>query len=204
MTSWRSSPWANPGAWFLWVGLALLALSLWMPWLSASRTARVELRAAELAEALLEASHGFEPPLDAADLAAIEGRLYALATSRGVYTRDLDRVASAPDGALLCMTNKHYAFQLAESPHSPDRSPSADATAAVEVTAWPLSSIGPGHCAFFNPENAPRAYTRNLRASYAGLAENRPKPGGPHRRAGLGSRVMSPNPGRDSEHWLIY
>ena len=204
MTSWRSSRWPNPAAIYIMIGLLLLAFSLFIPWLSASRTTRVELRASGLAEALLDATHGFAPPLDNAALAAIEGRFFALAKSRGEYTADLERVASPPEGALLCLINKHYAFQLSESPPAVDQRPGKDTIAALEVTAWPRRSIGPGHCAFFYPDNALRAFTRNLRASYAGLGADRPTPGAPHRRPGLGSRRLSPYPGRDSERWLIF
>lgn len=200
----RSSGWANPTGWYVFAGLILLGFSLWIPWLSASRTTRVELRASGLAEALLDASHGFEAPLDDGALACIEGRFLAIASSRGEYTSDLVCVDDAPSGALVCFINKHYAFQLSESPPAVDQKPGKYTTPALEVTAWPRSAIGPGHCAFFYPDNATRAFTRNLRASYAGLEGQRPRPGGPHRRPGLGSRRLSPYPGRDSERWLIF
>ena len=200
----RSSGWANPAGWLVLLGLLLLAFSLWIPWLSASRTTRIESRASGLAEALLEASHGFQPPLDAAALACIEGRFYAHASSRGEHTKDLERLPQPPNGALMVIVNKHYAFQLSLSPPAVDQKFGKHTTAALEVTAWPRSAIGPGHCAFFYPENATRAYTRNLRASYAGLDADRPLPGAPHRRPGLGSRRLSPYPGRDNERWLVF
>ena len=204
MTEWRRSRWANPAGWYTTIGLFLLAFSLWIPWLSASRTARVERRANGLAEALLDATAGFELPLDEADLHAIQARFYALADSRGERTKDVERMESPPEGTLLCLVNKHYAFQLAESPPDVNQQAGRRTMPAVEVIAWPQSGIGPGHCAFFYPENAARAYTRNLRAKYAGFEEYRPEPGGPHRRPGLGSRRSSQYPGRDNERWLIF
>ena len=70
MTGWRRNRWANPAAYYVFGGLLLLAFTLWVPWLSASRTARAERRADAIAEALLEASHGFTPPYDASQTAA--------------------------------------------------------------------------------------------------------------------------------------
>lgn len=198
------TPWVNPAGLYVGLGLALLALSLWFPWLSATRTTRIEARASGVAEALLDACAGFAPPLDPAALSAIEARCFALAASRGQRVKDLVRVEEVPDGALLCLQNKHYAFQLCESPHALDQRPGKDTAPALEVTAWPRSSIGPGHCTFFYPDNAARSYTRNLRASYAGFGDDRPSPGHAHRRPGMGSRRLSPYPGRDNERWLLF
>ena len=198
------TPWVNPAGLFVGLGLALLGLSLWFPWLSASRTTRVEARANDIAEAILDACAGFTAPLDGAAVATIEARCYALAASRGQRVKDLVRVDQPPDGALLCLKNKHYTFQLSESPHGVDQRPGKDTAPSLEVTAWPLSPLGPGHCAFFYPDSAARAYTRNLRASYAGFGEGRPLPGHAHRRPGLGSRRLSPYPGADNERWLLF
>ena len=77
--------------------------------------------------------------------------------------------------------------------------------AAVEVIAWPLSTVGPGHCVFFYPEGASRAYSRNLRRSYAGLGDGeRPAPGAAHRRPGLGSVKRTTYPGNDDERWIVF
>ena len=71
------------------------------------------------------------------------------------------------------------------------------------MTAWPLSSVGPGHCAFFYPENAERAYTRNLRSEYAGL-DRRPAPGRSHRRPGATSRRFDTYTSDDDERWIYF
>lgn len=204
MTEWRRNRWANPAAYYVFGGLLLLAFTLWAPWLSASRTARVERRADAIAEALLEASHGFTPPYDATQTAAIAGRCFAHAASRGEYVKDLELVTPAGEDVWLCLQNRHYVFQLTSSPPAVDQRPGKNTAPAVEVTAWPRDGIGPGHCVFFYPENATRAYTRNLRAAYAGLEENPPSPAAAHRRPGLGSRRLTPYPGRDNERWLIF
>jgi len=204
MSGWRRNRWANPAAYYVFGGLLLLAFSLWFPWLSASRTARVEQRANAIAEALLDATMGFTPPYDAAQTSAIAARCFALAASRGEYVKDLELVEPAGGDQWLCLQNRHYLFQLASSPPDVDQRPGKLTAPAVEVTAWPRDSIGPGHCAFFHPENATRAFTRNLRASYAGLEGDRPTPGAAHRRPGLGSRRLTPYPGRDNERWLIF
>lgn len=197
-------PWINPASVYVALGLGLLGFSLWIPWWSASRTTRVEARADRIAEALLDACDGFSAPLDVADVRAVEGRCYAFAAGRGVRVKDLEPVEPPPDGALLCLQNKHYVFQLSESPFPVDQRPGKDTAPALEVTAWPRSALGPGHCTFFYPENAARAYTRNLRASYAGLGDGRPQPGRAHRRPGMGSRRLTPYPGRDNERWLLF
>ena len=204
MTEWRRSRWANPAGWYTAIGVGLLAFSLWIPWLSASRTARVERRANGLAEALLDATRGFEAPLDEADLQTVVARFYLLAGCRGERVKDVERLEPAPDGALLCLVNKHYAFQLSTSPPDVNQQPGRHTVPALEVIAWPQSVIGPGHCAFFYPENAARAFTRNLRARYAGFGEARPTPGAAHRRPRLGSRRSRSYAGRDDERWLLF
>jgi hypothetical protein len=182
----------------------LLGFSLYVPWLSASRTARVEQRADLLAAALLDASAGFELPLDEADREGVLGRFFALAESRGVYTRDLERHPSPPEDAQLCLVNKHYLLQLTESPPGANQRAGEDAAAAFEVTAWPMSGAGPGHCAFFYPENAARAYTRNLRANYAGTQDQRLHPGAAHRAIGASGRLTKTYTGADNERWVLF
>ena len=201
----RRARWHNPVAWYSALGACLLLFSLYIPWLSASRTTRIETRAADLAEALLAAAVGFAPPFTEADCRAVLARLFLTADSHGIYTRDLERVEPPPPGAILCLRNKHYAFQLTESPPDPSQRVGRGTVPALEVTAWPLRAVGPGHCAFFVPENAARAYTRNLRRGYAGFGEGqRPLPGAAHRRLGLGGRRPSQYPGNDDERWLLY
>lgn len=205
MKEWRRSRFGNPATWLTVLGSSVLAFALAVPWFSASRTTRVENRADQVASALLDACSGFVPPLSEAQTQCLLARFFQVAACRGVRVQEVERVLPSPDGVLLCLTNKHYAFQVSESPIEATARASKDAVASLEVTAWPLSRVGPGHCVFFYPQDACRTYSRNLRRGYAGLdEEDRPAPGAAHRRPGLGSVRRSDYPGNDSERWLIY
>ena len=205
MNEWRRSRFGNPAAWYTAIGCGLLGLSLAIPWLSASRTTRVELRADGVAHAMLEASRGFTPPLDAGDLQCLLARFYLTAEAQGVRIKEVVQVEPAPEGALLCLKNKYYAFQLSESPLDPTARAGTGTVGSLEVLAWPLSTIGPGHCVFFYSEGSSRAYSRNLRRSYGGFeAGLRPLPGAANRRPGSGSLNSAQYPGNDSERWIIY
>lgn len=202
MQQWRHPRLANPANWFLLLGLCLLGLSLWIPWFTATRTARVEMRADQIAELLLEATHGLDCRLDAAGLDVVQARFAALCAAQGVFTADLEPVEPRWPDTLLSLANKHYAFQLANSPPPPRALASRDAIPALEVVAWPLTATGPGHSAFFHPDNAPRAYTRNKAASYEGAAR-RPLPGQCHR-PGEGSVSGQFYRSVVDERWLHY
>ncbi|MFK7740959.1 MAG: hypothetical protein AB8H80_11610 [Planctomycetota bacterium] len=213
MTEWRRTRFRNPAGWLVFVGVLLLAFSLWVPWLSASRTARTERRADRLAEVLLDATQGFEPPFDGFALEAILARFFLLAEQRGVRSKDIVRAAAeaaaadggAEDAGWLLLQNKHYAFRLGPSPASVRETPSREAVPAMEVLAWPLRRAGPGHATFFYPENARRAFTRNLRNGYAGLApESSPAAAAGHRRTGFTGHRQAIYPGNDNERWLTY
>lgn len=205
MNEWRRSRFGNPAAWLTALGCGLLGLSLAIPWLSASRTTRVERRADGVASALLEACDGFTPPLDNADVDIVLARFYRTAVCRGVRVNEIETIEPTPEGTILCLKNKHYAFQLSESPLDATARASKGTVPQIEVLAWPLSTVGPGHCVFFYPEGSSRAYSRNLRRSYAGLdGDDRPLPGAAHRRPGLGSRLRSQYPGNDNERWIVF
>jgi hypothetical protein len=205
MSEWRSSRFRNPLAWYTAIAAGMLAFSLWVPWLSATRTARVEGRADKVAAALMTAADGFELPLEEPDLQSLLARFYRTATSSGVRAKDVVRVEPAPSGSLMCLQNKHYAFLLSEAPVDPMSRIGKNTVGSLEVLAWPLSVVGPGHCGFFYAQDACRAYTRNLQRGYAGLKDDtRPLPGAGHRRPGIGSRRQSQYPGNDSERWILY
>ena len=200
----RAAAWRNPARWYLLVGIGLIVLSLWVPWLSAARTARVELRADRIAELLLRAAGGMPfPPLD--DVEHVLARFFALASADGTFLADLERIEPPPAGVLLALTNKHYAFQLAESPPDPVSIVGRDTVPALEVLAWPLTTTGPAHSAYLHAENAPRAYTRNLGGSLVGLDSHRPAPGVGQRRA-----TMVPFDTSESyrsvtdERWIVF
>lgn len=202
MQQWRQSRWANPGNWFLLLGVCLLALSVWIPWLTALRTARTERRADQIAELLLEAACGLECPLDAAGITFVQARFHALAAAQAAHVLDLEFVDPPWPGALLALTSKHYAYQLSASPPPVTALPSREGTAAVEVITWPLSAVGPGHSAYFHPENAPRAYTRNKAARFQGVDQG-PQPGEGHRPSS-GSVSASHYRSAREERWIHY
>lgn len=205
MQDWRRSRWANPARWYTVAGLAALGLSLWLPWMTAARTARVEQRADRIAELLLRAARDRSEPAEEAGLQFVLARFHGLAAAEGVFVSDLERVEPAPPGTLLCLTNKHYAFQLAATPLPPNQVPGRDSVAAVEVIAWPLTATGPGHSAYFHPEDGPRAYSRNLYASYAGLGGRRPQPGSSHRPLRRqGDELPGWYRGADDERWIVF
>jgi hypothetical protein len=204
MTLPRAAAWRNPARWYLLVGTALIASSLWLPWAAAARTTRVEQRAERLAELLLRAASGMPfPPLDDPD--HVLARFYALALADGAFVADVERVEPTPPDVLLAFTNKHYAFQLAASPPDPLSIVGRNTVPALEVLAWPLASGGPAHSAYLCAENAPRAYSRNLGGRLVGLADHRPMPG-------VGQRRATPNPfdtvvsyrSDTDERWLLF
>jgi hypothetical protein len=57
---------------------------------------------------------------------------------------------------------------------------------------------------FFYPENAPRAYTRNLAKAYSGLDDRRITPGGGHRRPAQTLELRASYRGLDDERWIVF
>jgi len=192
----------DPANLYVAIGLLLLLGSLFVPWLTAQRTTRVERRADDLAALLLEVADSLAPPLDAATREFLLARLLALATSRGVLVSDLEEVDPPSPGAEWTLQNKHYLFALQSSPPEPNLLVGRDTVPALEVVAWPRDRLGPGHCAFFHPADAPRAFTRNLVADYHGV-DGGPRPGQSHR---FMRSIDHPGTyrGGDDERWLVY
>jgi len=205
----RRSRWCNPGAWLTALGLVLLASTIWVPFQSAERTARVERRADQIAALLLEATSRASDAnvgerWDPATAEIVLAYFHALAMRDGAFVNDLEVLDQAMPDSLLTLQNKHYAFQIAVSPPDPKDTPSADAEPAYEVTAWPLSAVGPGRSVFFYPENAPRAYTRNLAKGYTGLDDRRITPGRGHRRLAQTLELRISYRGLDDERWIVF
>jgi hypothetical protein len=199
---WRTKAWSNPGNWYLLVAGALLLTTFLLPWWSARRTARVESRAdditAVLAATLRELGAG------GSDDDVFLARCQALATARGVHIADLEPLPTPLPEAWLCLRNKHYLFQVAVSPCPPNAVVDAAALPVFEVTAWPLEASGPGHCAFFYADDAPRAYTRNKSRNYHGTGPQRLRPGHSHRQTGPGFDWPRSYRSRDDERWLLH
>jgi len=205
----RRSRWCNPGAWLTALGLVLLASTVWVPFQSAERTARVERRADQIAALLLEATSRASDAnvgtyWDPATAEIVLAYFHALAMRDGAFVNDLEVLDQPLPNSLLTLQNKHYAFQIAVSPPDTRETPSADAEPAYEVTAWPLSAVGPGRSVFFYPENAPRAYTRNLAKGYSGLGDRRIAPGRGHRRPAQTLELRASYRGLDDERWIVY
>ena len=181
----------------------MLAASIWVPFLTAGRSARVEQRADEITSLLLEAMQPLGQ-LDRDVAPVILGRFHRLALRDHVYVGDLEPLDEPLPGTLLCLVNKHYAFHVAVSPIENDAVRATADEPSYEALAWPLSNVGPGHGVFFYPDDAPRAYTRNLSAGYHGLGQRRPQPGRCHRRdltvADTGSGYRS----QGDERWILY
>ena len=203
MQKWRQSRFANPATWYLIAGFALLVISLWVPWATAERTARIERRADDIAALLIEAANAFPDDLDAADARVVFARFLRLAARDRIIVSDLEPIEPPLPGTLLLLQNKHYAFHLAVSPPPQDEVVGPDTMSAREVMAWPLTATGPAHCAFFHPDDGPRAFTRNLNAGYADLGDKRPLPGRSHPVPRV-REIASYYRSADDERWILY
>lgn len=203
MQNWRRRGIGTPAGWYTLLGVVLLGVTQWIPYGTAQRTARLEQRADEIAALLLEALRPNLRPLGRDDMPHVLATFAALALRDGVHIGDLETAAPPPD-ALLALRNKHYAFHVAVSPPAPNATVARGTESAYEVLAWPLEAIGPGHCAFFHPDDAQRAYTRNLNASFRGFGKHRPLPGRSHRRETTALEVTSFYRSYDDERWLVY
>lgn len=201
----RPGFWHNPVRWYLLGGTGLLGLSVWLPWFTAARTARVEMRAEHVGELLLEAVANQPLGLDAAAVEHVWARFQALALAHDAFLGDLERVEPPLPDTLLTLRSKHYAFHLAATPPEAGAPVGRDTVPALEVMAWPLEVVGPAHSVYLYAENAPRAYTRNLASGYHGLDNDRPPPGVGQRRVtgNFFDRARSYRAASD-ERWILY
>lgn len=195
----------NLAFWLTLLGLLLVAASLWLPVAAAERTARVEGRADRLAALLLATANSMQPlrqdPLEREVLLA---RFLRLASARGERVEDLERLPDAAPTTWLLLQNRHYLLQLTVSPPDPRADPpSRDSVPALEVLAWPRARGGPARTAFFHPETAEAAYSRNLVMGYQGLGTGRPQPGRSHRRPGGLFDAPFSYRSYDDERWLL-
>ncbi len=188
---------------YLLLGIALLGVSAYVPFATAARTARLELRADQVATTLLEATLDRPLGIGPSDVPNVLARFHALARRDGVHVADLEVVEPPLAGTLLTLRSNHYAFHLAVSaPEIP--SAHRDARDAYEVVAWPLAAIGPAHSAFFLPDDSLRSYSRNLYRGYHGFDDARPLPGRHHRRRSALFDLPKAYRSRDDERWLAY
>lgn len=195
---------ANPAGWYCWLGFGLLLASVGTPLLTAERTARVEGRAEQIVGLLREATRGFAAPLRADDVPIVLARFHALASRDAVLIGDLEQLDPALPHTLLSLRNKHYLFHLAESPLDARAVASAGSQPAYEALAWPVEAVGPGHSVYFHPDDAPRAFSRNLSSGYFGTGARRPGPGQCHRRASTVAEESRLYRSANDERWIVY
>lgn len=201
---------SNPAYWYCVLGALVLAATFWIPLVTAQRTARVEERGDRLAELLL-AEGAAAAPLDWDDPAVrafLHARLLLAGAATGIYVADLEVVEPQPAPEAFTLRNKHYVIQLRPAPPAGEGSREGSGRddgrrAPLEALAWPLAAAGPGHAVFFHPEDAERAYTRNLQAGYHGLdPADWPGRGRAHRRAD--ARRSWDYRDFDDERWLLH
>lgn len=200
----RRSSLANPATWYIFAGILLLGASIWVPYLSAVRTARVESRADEISGLLLQATKGQIGAIGPDEVQNVLARFFALAEREQVLVGDLEVHDSPLSGTLLSLQNKHYLFYLAASVPDADAIVSRDSTPSFETMAWPIAGLGPGHSAFFQSDSAPRAYTRNLTVGYQGTADRRPYPSNAQRRTSSLFDVSHSYRDQRDERWIAY
>jgi hypothetical protein len=202
MDDWRPSPFRNPGNWYLALGLGGLVMTIYVPWLAAQRTTRVEQRAERIASLLAATAAEFDGDFTAERCEVLAARFLRRVAADGEFAADLE-VATTPGSAWLRFVNKHYTLQLQPSPPSPELPVGRDATLPFEVVAWPRDDAGPGHSKYFFPEHGPRAFTRNLAGRYsAGAGES--SPGSCHPVPGQGREGQRAYRSADDERWLLY
>jgi hypothetical protein len=191
----------GPIRWHLLAGALAVAATIALPWLSANRTARVEDRASELLDALLQACQGagrHESP----DAEHAYARTVALAAARGVLVTDLERVDGTSTD--VCLANKHYLFRIAPTPADPAQRHAADAVPALAGLAWPLDLASAGHAMFFAAEDASRAYTRNLAQAHHGRDRRQPPEGTGRRRPGSAFDLPYAYRSQGEDRWILY
>ncbi|MCA3007991.1 MAG: hypothetical protein INH34_06465 [Phycisphaerales bacterium] len=202
MSEWRKRGGIGPMRWHLLAGIAACAASVGAPWLSATRSARVEDRCSELTTCLATsvqdaARHG-EPDHD-----HVLARTVAFAGALGVFAADLEARPSSEAGWLL-FANKHYLFRAAPIAPDPARRHAEDARPAYEVLAWPVDAQSAGHAMFYAAEDAPRSYTRNLARGYQGVGDRMAAPGHGRRRAATEFDQTHSYRSIGDDRWICY
>ncbi len=162
------------------VGLATLGATFLLPSWTAQRVARVEDRAFQVTETLLDVAV-LHVPLDLSDPDAVAQSLAAELRRRCAALGQPDGDLPEPilGQPLPTFGNKHYLFRIARQPEPVRRPDDWDPLRRrpLEVYGWPRTLLPPGRTVFMAPELGAIAYTRNLGAEYAGLGENPPRGG---------------------------
>ena len=191
----------GPIRWHLLAGTAAVVATIALPWLSANRTARVEARASDLLDVLLQSCQDASRH-QPADAAHVYARTLALAAARGAMVADLERLDAEPSEVLLA--NKHYLFRIAPTPADPAQRHAPDAVPAMTGLAWPLDLASAGHAMFFAAEDASRAYTRNLAQAHHGQDRRRPPDGAGRRRPGSAFDLPYAYRSQGEDRWILH
>lgn len=196
----------NPANWLVGLGVVALGLSFWLPHATASRTARIESRAGDIAANLLREAVAVQPfdPGDALQVAHVEARTLQALAARGIR---LDSFVEGPTrmlpgGEAVLFRGRHFVFLLTRTPVSVWRAGTrqrAELCRPLEVYAYPRAGA-PAQSAYFHGEIERAAFTRNLQADY--------KHGGRRPAAGAAVPRRSSDTarhyrGRDDERWLV-
>jgi hypothetical protein len=214
----------NLGNALLLVGVGVLGFSIWLPYLSAERTYRVEIRADRNCASLCQIVRSM-PGLSFHDPNVQEQILTRLQNDR------LNPVEppAALAGKAFFFTSKHYVFMVTQTP--PERLPEPIELPTIvpmsprpgsewrwpwrfqeestrlpfEIYAWPASLTGPARTAFFYPSDTTPKFCHNLDPTYLGF-ESFPQPGNARRKldAGRGRPgVLKAYRGFDGARWLL-
>lgn len=194
----------NLGNWLVLLGFGGLGLTFWFPVASATRSARAEERAADVAALLLReavAMQPFDPAATAGPLLpqVLLARLQRACAAALVFGHDLELAPGAAPTTGLLLRNKHYLFAVEPTPPARGTPAAPDSVPPLTVLAWPLDLTSPGHCVFSLPEGDEAAFTRNLQGGYTGA--RRPD-------TDAGRRRQDPRPQRwawrgiDDERWI--
>lgn len=197
-------PPGSPMRWWSFAAALLLLGSMALILFTARRSARAEGRADLLARILLEQAQ----PLAPIDWTSewqrmhLEARLFAAASAERVPVSELVDLP-ADDAPGFRFANKHYAITVRPSPRRDADLPDDVGDLPLESLAWPRELVGPAKSVFFHPEDADRAYSRNLHSDYNdGSPQSRPQPGWLHRRQDAGRRAWDYR-AWDDERFLV-
>lgn len=214
----------NLGNVLLLVGVGVLGFSIWLPYLSAERTYRLEDRADRYCAKLCEIVRSM-PRLNFQDPELHEQILSRLQSNRLTPVKPPAALA----GKAFFFESKHYLFMVTHTPPERLSEPIEPRTVVpmspcpgsewrwpwrferdsqplpFEIYAWPASITSPARTAFFYPSDTTPKFCHNLDPTYLGL-ESFPQPGNARRKldAGRGrTGVLRAYRGFDGARWLL-
>lgn len=170
--------------WWALFATAVLLGSMALILFTARRSARAESRADQFARILLAEAQRMTPFDWNSEWQRmhLEALVVAAATAERVPVTEFGE-RPMEDTPGFCFVNKHYAFAVRPSPRRETDLPEDQGDVALESIAWPRAVVGPAKSVFFHPEDADRAYSRNLHSDYSDdVPTARPQPGWLHRR----------------------